>query len=281
MNKKLRLFLSAALLAVFALSTAFLARYLIHRQQNQASQDLALEIAFGTAAPSDPEIPMSHQPASEAPETTEPAPQPVWIPAPFQGDPAHMTVLESIDLAALQQVNPDVIGWIYIPDTGIHFPLLQGQDNAYYLEHSWDGRANVLGSIYLECRNDPDFTDFNTIIYGHNIVGGEMFAPLHNYASEDYRRSHPYIYVLTPEGIFRYEIFASCLADVDSVAYGLSFNQTTTRENFLAFALENSQISTGIAPNLTDRFLTLSTCTGRGHEQRRVVIARMEMLEVQ
>ncbi len=284
MNKKLRWLLSAALLAVFVFSTAYLVRYLIHRQQNQVSQELAMEIAFGSTAPDDPEIPQSQPPASEATqatqitESTEPAPQPVWIPAPFQADPAHMAVLEAIDLSALQQVNPDVIGWIYIPDTGIHFPLLQGLDNTYYLEHSWDGRENLLGSIYMECRNDPGFTDFNTILYGHNIVGGEMFAPLHNYASEDYRRSHPYIYILTQEGIFRYEIFASYLADVDSPTYGLSFNQAATRENFLDFALESSQISTGIHPNLTDRFLTLSTCTGRGYEQRRVVVARMEML---
>lgn len=281
MSKKIRLLLSAALLAVFALSTAFLVRYFFHRQQNQASQDLALEIAFGTTLPTDPEVPMSQQPPSEASEATAPLAQPVWIPAPFQGDPAHMALLGAIDLHALRQVNPDVIGWIYIPDTGIHFPLLQGQDNSYYLEHSWDGRSNVLGSIYLECRNDPALTDFNTIIYGHNIAGGEMFAPLHNYSSEDYRSGHPYIYILTDGGIFRYEIFASYLADVNSPTYGLSFHQSATRESFLAFALESSQISTGIVPDPTDRILTLSTCTGRGYEQRRVVMARMEMVEVQ
>ena len=281
MGKKIRFILSAALLTVFALSTIFLVRYLCHRQQNQASQDLALEIAFSTSIPTEPEVPKTSQPAFDAAEATVPTPPPVWIPAPFQGDPTHMALLEAIDLAALRQVNPDVIGWIYIPDTGIHFPLLQGEDNSYYLDHSWDGRSNVLGSVFLECRNDPALTDFNTIIYGHNIAGGEMFAPLHNYASDDYRRSHPYIYLVTDQGIFRYEIFASYLADVDSPTYGLSFHQSATREAFLSFALESSQIQTGIVPSLTDRILTLSTCTGRGYEQRRVVIARMEMMQVQ
>lgn len=281
MDKKIRWFLSAVLLVVFTLSTAYLARYLIHRQQHQASQDLALEIAFSATLPAEPEVPMSHQPASEATEPTAPPAQPVWVPAPFQGDPAHMSLLETIDLEALRRVNPDVIGWIYIPGTGIHSPLLQGQDNSYYLEHTWDDRANGLGSIFLECQNAPDLSDFNTIIYGHNIAGGKMFAPLHNYSSEDYRRGHPYVYILTDDGIFRYEIFASFLADLDSPTYGLSFHQSATRERFLAFALESSQISTGIQPNLTDRFLTLSTCTGGGYEQRRVVIARMEMIPVQ
>lgn len=276
MHRKIRWLLSAVLAVVFVLSTALLVRYLFHRQQNQQAQNLALNIAAGVTLPDEPEP--TEATASQPTELPTAPSEPVWLPAPFQGDPAHMEVLENIDLDALRQVNPDVIGWIYIPDTGIHFPLLQGTDNSFYLAHSWDGRANVLGSIFLESKNSPDLSDFNTILYGHNITGGEMFAPLHNYASEDYRRSHPYVYILTDDGIFRYEVFASYLADVDSPTYGLSFNQTATRENFLSFALENSQPDTGILPNVTDRILTLSTCTGRGHDQRRVVLARMEMV---
>lgn len=280
MSRKIRYFLSAALVAVFVLSTALLGRYLYHRHQNRQARDLALEIAGGVTVPPSPEatLPAESPSLPQSAEISVQPTEPAWIPAPFRGDPSQMAVLENIDLDALRQVNPQVIGWIYIPDTGIHFPLLQGTDNTFYLDHSWDLRSNVLGSIFLETRNSPDLSDFNTILYGHNIAGGEMFAPLHNYSSETYRRSHPYIYILTDSGIFRYEIFASFFADTDSPTYGLSFHQTATRENFLAFALENSQIHTGITPNLTDRFLTLSTCTGRGHDQRRVVIARMEMI---
>lgn len=282
MSRKLRLFLSALLLIVFTASTTMLARYLDHRQQSEDSQTQALNIAMQATSPEDPAATILPESllSAESTEPPAPPPEPVWVPAPFQADPEHMAVLKNIDLNALRQVNPDVIGWIYIPGTGIHFPLLQGEDNSFYLDHSWDGRSNVLGSIYLESKNNPDFSDFNTIIYGHNITGGKMFGPLHRYTNEDYRRLFPYVYILTDQGIFRYEIFATFLADLDSPVYGLSFNQTATREKFLSFALENAQTENDIVPNLTDRILTLSTCTGRGHDQRRVVLARMEMEKV-
>lgn len=279
MSKKLRSILTILLLVVFAASTLLLLRYLSHRQQSAQANSLALEVALGSPSEDSPET--THPSRTPTEETQETPGETVWVPAPFQEIPAHMELLKQIDLAALREVNPDVVGWIYIPDTGINYPLLQSDDNEFYLKHSWDGRSNVLGSIFLESLNSPQLTDFNTILYGHNIAGGEMFAPLHNYASEEYRRSHPYIYILSDRGIYRYEVFASYLADLDSPTYGLSFHQTATREEFLAFALENSQADSGIIPAVTDSILTLSTCTGRGYEQRRVVQARMEMIPLE
>ena len=193
----------------------------------------------------------------------------------------NMDKLAAIDLNALRQSNPDVVGWIYIPNSRIHYPLMQGEDNTYYLERTWEGSPNTYGSIFLESRNSPDFTDFNTIIYGHNMLDGSMFGGLSNYAAQWFWEWNRYIYILTDAGIFRYEIFASYFAPIDSPTYGLSFYQLKTREEFIAHALENSQIDTGITPAVTDRIITLSTCTGMGYESRRVVQAYLKMIPVE
>ena len=121
-------------------------------------------------------------------------------------------------------------------------------------------------------------TDFNTIIYGHNMLNGSMFAGLSNYAYQWHWEWNRYVYIVTDAGVFRYEIFSSYAADVESPAYGLSFHQTETRVKFIAHALENSQIDTGITPAVTDRIITLSTCTGMGYESRRVVHAYLKMI---
>jgi sortase B len=87
-------------------------------------------------------------------ETLSPAAEPQWVPAePDEEDP-HIRTLEEIDLAALREVNPDVVGWILIPDTVINYPLMQGADNNYYLKRTWDEKKNAVGSIFLEYLNN-------------------------------------------------------------------------------------------------------------------------------
>ena len=219
------------------------------------------------------------EPPATEPDTEPTAPpEPVWVPAPVEEEDAHLTNLASIDLTALRETNPDVVGWICIPNSKINYPLMQGEDNTFYLEHTWEGNLNPYGSIYLESRNSPDMTDFNTIIYGHNMLNGSMFAGLSNYAYQWHWEWNRYVYIVTDAGVFRYDIFSSYAADVESPAYGLSFHQTETRVKFIAHALENSQIDTGITPAVTDRIITLSTCTGMGYESRRVVHAYLKMI---
>lgn len=223
------------------------------------------------------EAPVTEATEPPAPTETQP-PEIQWIPAPLEEADENMDHLSSIDLTALRQTNPDVVGWIYIPNSQVNYPLMQGEDNDFYLERTWEGTPNAYGSIFLESRNSPDFTDFNTIIYGHNMRNGSMFGGLSNYAAQWFWEWNRYIYIVTDEGIFRYEIFASYFAPIDSPTYGLSFHQLKTRENFIAYALESSQIHTGITPAVTDRIITLSTCTGMGYESRRVVQAYLKMI---
>lgn len=103
-----------------------------------------------------------------------------------------------IDFEGLQVVNPDVIGWVEIPGLAISYPVVQGTDNAYYLHHLFTGEYNSSGSIFADCHNQPDFTDQNTIIYGHNMKNGSMFGTLSRYQDEALWEASPYFYLYVP-----------------------------------------------------------------------------------
>ena len=212
------------------------------------------------------------------PEETQAA-QLRWVPEPPPEEDPNLQLLETIDLEALRAVNPDVIGWIHIPDTQINYPLMQGQDNDYYLHRTWEGNENVAGSIFLEHRSSSDLMDFNTIVYGHNMKNGSMFAGIRAYRDAEFWQEHPYVYILSDLGVYRYEVFSSYLAATDSKTYGLSFLSQKTRISFLENARENSMIQTGIEPATTDRVLTLSTCSGGSYANRWVVHARLKMIQ--
>ena len=197
-------------------------------------------------------------------------------PEPVEEDDG-LEEIKKINLAALQEVNPDVVGWVLIPGTKVNYPIVQGTDNEHYLKVTWDGKPYAMGSIVLECTNTPDMTQFHTILYGHNMNDGSMFASLRSYSQEKYWKEHPYIYVASSEGCFRYEVFSSYQARVDSSTYALEFDPDWGPEYFIATILEKSKINTGIVPEPTDRILTLSTCSG-GYSTRWVVHARLKMV---
>ncbi|MUU12894.1 MAG: class B sortase [Oscillibacter sp.] len=96
-----------------------------------------------------------------------------------------------VDFTALAAVNPDVTAWLYGPDTGISYPVVQGTDNDYYLDHLLDGTANSAGCLFVDTSCRPDFSGRNTVIYGHRMKNGTMFAALGNYQEQVYYDAHP------------------------------------------------------------------------------------------
>ena len=199
--------------------------------------------------------------AGEAPEEV-----PVWQ------DP-YAQALKDMDFSALRQQNPDVLGWILIPGTRVSYPVVQGTDNSYYLDHTWRGGKNSVGAIFMECRNSSDLSDFNTIIYGHRMNNRSMFGTLSQYKSRSYWQAHPYVYLTDDSGTHRYEIFAAGEVSVDSDVYRLGLRSSSGRQSFLDSCLSLSALNTGVTPHTYDKVLTLSTCTGNGHATRWVVQA--------
>ena len=169
----------------------------------------------------------------EAPEEV-----PVWQ------DP-YAQALKDMDFSALRQQNPDVLGWILIPGTRVSYPVVQGTDNSYYLDHTWRGGKNSVGAIFMECRNSSDLSDFNTILYGHRMNNRSMFGTLSQYKSRSYWQAHPYVYLTDDSGTHRYEIFAAGEVSVDSDVYRLGLRSSSGRQSFLDSCLSLSALNTG------------------------------------
>lgn len=195
--------------------------------------------------------------------------------APVYVDP-YADALRNMDFGALQEVNSDVLGWILIPNTVISYPLVQGDDNQYYLKHTWKKWTSAVGAIFLECQNSRDFSDFNTVIYGHRMNNGSMFAALKNYKKQSYWAAHPFVYIMDDNGSHKYEIFAAYEVSTAGTTYQIGFSGDTSKQAFLDYCMGQSVIDTGITPTVHDKILTLSTCTGNGHATRWVVQARLK-----
>lgn len=272
MKKFIRIFLTALLTLVFLFSTG---RFLLD-QREKAMGSSIYQDALTLASSEKPAAPQPQSPT--VPQTPGPAAQPQWVVDAPEDDP-HIQDMESIDLEALREVNPDVLGWIMIPDTVIHYPLMAGTEDNYYLNHTWNKESYGVGSIFLEHLSSPDFTAFNTIVYGHNMNDGSMFGSLLQYRDPEFRETHPYVYIRSDQDVYRYEIFSAYFAKIDSDTYGVQFSSENTKNRFLDQIIGNSVIDTGIRPEITDRVLTLSTCSGRGASTRWVVHARLKMVQ--
>ncbi len=182
--------------------------------------------------------------------------------------------LSSINLKALQEVNKDVIGWIAVPGTPISYPLMRSKDNKEYLKKAWNGKHNLSGSIFLERLCSPDMTDQHTLIYGHNMLNTSFFSPLVKYKKKKFRNSNPYVYIVTEDKIYKYEIFSSYEADVNSITYQYEFSNSEKKEKFIDHIVSSSDWKATERPDTDDLILTLSTCTNAGSSKvRRVVHA--------
>lgn len=189
----------------------------------------------------------------------------------------------TIDWKALKETNADVIGWILIPDTNISYPIVQGNDNAYYLNHTVEKTYLYSGAIFLDAHAKADFHDRNTIIYGHNIKYGTMFAQLEKFKDEDFFRKHPYIYIFTPDKNYRCEVFSIYTTKATSPSYKTQFINDDDFADYLNMVTKNSDHKSEYAASKLDHIVTLSTCSyeagGEASELRYLLHARMVTFE--
>lgn len=182
--------------------------------------------------------------------------------------PEELSALAEIDLDALRAANEDVVGWIEIPGTELSYPLVQGSDNQYYLNHDWKREYSSGGAVFLEWTNRRDLSGFHTIAYAHRLT---MFRTLKEYRDAAFWEAHPSIYVVQDEEVSRYDIFSAEEVPVTGIVYRLDLEESQLEEAFLDACAEGSVIDTGLVPENDTKVLTLSTCTGNGHATRWVV----------
>lgn len=264
MKNKLRIAAIAVLALVFAGSMAgVILRLLDYRGGAEDYSEAETMVGLPTPPP-----PPSPAPAgSESPGAETGAPEPSSDP---QAD--YEQALRKIDLTALRDENPDVVAWIVIPDTPISYPVVQGRDNQYYLNHTWKGVRRAVGAIFMEYRSNPDMSDFNTIIYGHRMSDNSMFHALLSYAGQPFWAAHHAVYIAGDGVCRRYEIFSAYEASTTGDSYRREFGNAEDRQSFLDYCLEHSVIETGVVPGADDHILTLSTCTDSGSSTARWVV---------
>jgi len=186
-----------------------------------------------------------------------------------------------VDFLALKKINPQIVGWLYIPHSEISYPIVQGEDNIYYLNHTFERKENFTGAVFLDSICMPDFGSDNSIVYGHNLKSGEMFGFLKQYYDTNYNENADYkkrqlVWVITPDQELEYKIFSareiSVLRDLD--VYTVEFGSEEDFALYLADTMKKSLYDTGVKPK-PDRILTLSTCTSSSEDGRFIVQATL------
>lgn len=177
-----------------------------------------------------------------------------------------------VDFENLAVVNPDIVGWIYSEGTPINYPIVQADNNSYYLKHLFNGEYNSAGSIFLDSRNLSDFSDRHTIIYGHHMKNDAMFSSLTKYKKQAYYDVHPILYLITPKRNYEIEVFAGYVASVKDDAWQLTFNNDGDFQKWIERAVEKSTFKSHITPAATDHIVTLSTCSYEFDNARYVLV---------
>ncbi len=181
-----------------------------------------------------------------------------------------------IDIQKLREENQDVIGWIYIEDTPINYPLLLDDNNDYYLKHTYNNIYSDFGSIFIDYRCTDNFEDANTIIYGHNTKNGSMFGSLKKYKDEEYKDGHKYVYIITAKKAYKFEIAAAKTVTTDNSVYTLNFTSEDEHLKWYESVLNKSDFATDSTKFTDDtKTITLSTCTTGNENERYVVVARL------
>ena len=178
-----------------------------------------------------------------------------------------------VDFDKLKSVNEDVVGWIYVdalPD--ISYPIVKGKDNQTYLHQTYEKNYNFAGTIFVDYENSGDFSDCNTLVYGHNMKNGSMFGHLKKFREDDkLYKQDKYFWILTPERNYRYEIISAYTTGVNSDTYTLFKGPGEEFEKYLETIKGYSEIQTDDTDlTIKDRIVTLSTCTG--NESTRFVV---------
>ena len=179
-----------------------------------------------------------------------------------------------VDFTALQKVNPDVIGWIYLKDSNINYPIMKSEDNKDYLHVTYNGEKASAGSIFMDCRNS--WGDHNVVIYGHNMKDGSMFHDLRNFRDKDWYESHQIISLVTPEnGEVKYKVISVLNTDAYSSSYKMNFSSQDEYSEWVDEICKKSLYS--VTPDYHKNVITLSTCRGVSGSDTRLVIHLQEL----
>lgn len=197
--------------------------------------------------------------------------------SPFDGFNASDTDLLiypdiQVDLNKAKEKYPKIIGWLYCPGTPINYPVVQGEDNVFFVDHMPNGVKNAAGSIFMDFRDPANLSDFVQILYGHNMKNNSMFGTILEYRRAGYFEEHPFMFYFTEDKIYRLEIFAG----VNTIASSGIYDEPTNKETFISSAFSVSTFRSSVTVTPEDKIILLSTCSGAvGQENRYVLYSKL------
>lgn len=268
MNRKKRIYRAISIVSLFVMAAAILSlcyTLILYQRSNREYQALAREARLAAEARAEAEQQSAAESEPGAPEAGEPAEtaEPVEEQEPGAAEPKEYAVIP-IDFDLLTGMNEDIIGWVEVPGTGVDYPILYDSTKTmYYLNHSHLRVYSPYGSVFMLSENAPDFSDFNTVIYGHNMLDGSMFASLHEYEDQDFFDENRYIIVYTPDRVRIYEIFAAYRTDNLNQLRNFTYETRVDRQFYIGrifMHTEKAIFAEDPRPTPDDRILTLSTC---------------------
>lgn len=242
------------LLAVLVFSSVKIISYMMEKKQSERKQqDLIDQVVT---------------PGSDSNDTENDNTGPDNNTAPSAGsEPDYITV----DFKTLQAKYPDVVGWLYCANTGLNYPIVQTAEEGgeYYLYRDIDGSSNKNGTVFLDWQCSSNFTSQNNLVYGHNMKTGRMFAPIVKYRDQSFYDAHPYMYLYTPNQLYKVNLFAGMVTPHDSAVYSYSLSSDYIKE-----CIANSTFKSSVGTP-TGNILTLSTCAYDFDNARYVVMGEM------
>ena len=188
-------------------------------------------------------------------------------------------VAKEIDFNEMKEKFPHIVGWIYEEGTGIDYPVVQGPNNEYYLNRLANGKNNKLGAIFLDSTAQPDFSSPVSVIYGHEMKGGQMFGNLSYYRSQEFYDNYPTFTLFTETATFTIDLIGSYLEDGQTGSYPSTFEN---EKDFLSYLekVRNKSFFQGKAKvEYKDKIIILSTCAYDFYDARLAVVGTIRQEE--
>lgn len=242
----IRYVIMGAALCVFIVCGVMLIRIGIRYKkdrQNNSSADYFVETAAGTTANGETGNPKETKPETPA----------------YKAD-------KVIDFAGLKEQAPAVCGWVEVPSVSISYPIVQADDNDYYLTHAYNDVEAWSGAIFLDYTNRTDYTDEHTFVYGHHMQDGSMFAGLLEYDAKDFfdkqkAKDDNYFYIYLEDGVRVYQIFSVCDVNIkDNYNAFRYLNGDFSLQEYVDYVMSVELYDTGIEYDGVSPVLTLYTC---------------------
>lgn len=243
MKKRIKTVVIILLLAVFAYSVTRLVLYYMEYREQTALYETAADTYMEIQEPGSGE----------------------------EGDACPITV----DFDALLAECGDIVGWLYCEDTNINYPLVQGEDNDYYLRRSYTGEHLTAGTLFVDAANRPQFADSNSIIYGHNMKSGIMFAHLRDWADQEFFDAHPVMWLLTPTQNYRIELIGGYLTPAASDSYTIFTGPCPEFDEYLENIVSASDVQADVETPGDGHYIMFSTCEYDFTDARYVLHGRL------